>query len=164
MVTADESKLSHVGPAGEARMVDISSKEVTVREAQASAVIRMKPQVLELVMGGSLPKGEVLGTARIAGVQAAKRTSEWIPMCHTLPLDWVETDFSVTEPDTLRIICTAKTTARTGVEMEALTGASAAALTVYDMAKAADKTMVIGPIQLERKTGGKSGTYQRPAV
>ncbi len=161
MTKAPESKLSHVGPAGEARMIDISSKDVTVREARASAAIRMKPEVLEQVLGGSLPKGEVLGTARIAGVQAAKRTSEWIPMCHTLPLDWVEIDFSVTQQDTLRITCTAKTTARTGVEMEALTGASAAALTVYDMAKAADKSIVIGPIQLERKTGGKSGTYQR---
>jgi cyclic pyranopterin phosphate synthase len=142
-------------------MVDISGKGVTVREAMASGAIRMRPEVLEQVLGGSLPKGEVLGTARIAGVQAAKRTSEWIPMCHTLPLDWVEIDFAVTQQDTLRITCTVKTTARTGVEMEALTGVSAAALTVYDMAKAADKAIVIGPIQLERKTGGKSGTYER---
>jgi cyclic pyranopterin phosphate synthase len=142
-------------------MVDVSRKDVTQREATASAVVRMEPAVLDALMQGTLPKGEALGTARVAGILAAKRTGEWIPLCHPLPLDWVKIDFSRTASDELTILCTAKTAARTGVEMEALTGASAAALTLYDMAKAADKAIVIGPIQLERKSGGKSGSYQR---
>lgn len=155
--------LSHIGPSGEARMVDVSEKKITTREAQASALVSMMPEVLERLMRGTLPKGEALATARVAGILAAKRTSEWIPMCHPLQLEWVKIDFAVDAPGQLRIVCTAKTSARTGVEMEALTGAAATALTIYDMAKAADKNMIIGPIQLERKTGGRSGTYQRGA-
>ncbi len=158
---SEQPKLSHVGPGGDARMVDVSGKDVTVREATASALVRVSGPVLDAVLAGSLPKGDVIATARVAGIQAAKRTSEWIPMCHPLGLDWVRIEFQRTAPGELEIRCTAKTTARTGVEMEAMTGAAAAALTVYDMAKAADKSIVIGPIQLERKTGGKSGTYQR---
>lgn len=154
--------LSHIGPAGDARMVDVSRKPVTQREATASAVVSMQPSVLEALLSDSLPKGDALATARVAGILAAKRVSEWIPLCHPLPLDWVRIEFSKPRTGELSIQCTAKTAARTGVEMEALTGVTAAALTVYDMAKAADKAIVIGPIQLERKTGGKSGDYQRP--
>ncbi|MGB2986501.1 MAG: cyclic pyranopterin monophosphate synthase MoaC [Phycisphaerae bacterium] len=153
--------LSHVGSGGEARMVDVSPKDATEREASASAVVRMRHTVLDALLSGALPKGDALATARVAGIHAAKRTSEWIPLCHPLPLDWVQIEFSRTGSDELSIFCTAKTTARTGVEMEALTGAAAAALTLYDMAKSADKAIVIGPIQLERKAGGKSGTYLR---
>ena len=160
----EQPQLSHVGPSGEARMVDVSQKDVTDRQATASAVVRMKPAVLDALVSGELPKGDALATARVAGVLAAKRTSEWIPMCHPLPLSWVRVDFSRVGPDEMSIRCTAKTAARTGVEMEALTGAAAAALTLYDMAKAADKEMVIGPIQLEHKTGGKSGSYRRASA
>jgi cyclic pyranopterin phosphate synthase len=142
-------------------MVDVSSKSPTEREATASAVITLQAPVLDALLGGSLPKGDALATARVAGILAAKRTSEWIPLCHPLPLDWVRVEFTRTGPGTLTISCTAKTTSRTGVEMEALTGATAAALTLYDMAKSADPRMVIGPIQLERKTGGRSGPFQR---
>lgn len=142
-------------------MVDVSEKEVTDREATASASVRMQPKVLDALLSGKLPKGDGLATARVAGIQAAKRTPEWIPLCHPLPLDWVRIDFSRRGPDELSIVCTVKAEARTGVEMEALVGVAGAALTLYDMAKAADRAIVIGPIQLERKTGGKSGTYQR---
>lgn len=142
-------------------MVDVSAKDVSVREAVASGVVTMRSEVLDALFEGKLPKGDALATARIAGVCAAKRTSEWIPLCHPLGLDWVDIEFSRSGDSVLSIRCVARTTARTGVEMEALTGVSAAALTIYDMAKAADKAIVIGPIQLERKTGGKSGTYTR---
>lgn len=144
-------------------MVDVSGKSETVREATASAVVRMSVECLDLLLGGGLPKGDALATARIAGIQAAKRTAEWIPMCHPLSLDWVRIEFERFAPDSLRILCTAKTTARTGVEMEAMVGVSAAALTLYDMTKSADKSIVIGPIQLERKSGGKSGDFIRPS-
>jgi len=157
----DKPKLSHLDPDGKAQMVDVSSKAVTEREATASGEVRMKVKVLDALMRGALPKGDVMATARVAGIQAAKRTAEWIPLCHPLPLDWVQIDFERTGPETLCIRCRAKTTARTGVEMEAMIGVSAAALTVYDMAKAADKAIVIGPIQLDRKTGGRSGEYRR---
>lgn len=156
-----QQKLSHIGPKGEARMVDVASKSITAREAGASASVVMKSEVLDLLMEGLLPKGDALNTARIAGIFAAKRTSEWIPLCHPLPLDWVHIEFQRANADTLRIECSARTTAKTGVEMEALTGVTAAALTIYDMSKAADKSIVIGPIQLEYKTGGKSGDYRR---
>lgn len=142
-------------------MVDVSDKAVTVREAVASAMIRIQPSVLDALMAGSLPKGDALNTARIAGIQAAKRTSEWIPMCHVLALGFVGIDFVRNSSGELLVNCTARATARTGVEMEALTGAAAAALTVYDMTKSADKSMEIGPIRLERKTGGKGGDYGR---
>lgn len=155
-----QSELSHVGPAGEARMVDVSEKSITSREAVATAVVSIKSDVMDAIFDGSLPKGDAIATARIAGIQAAKKTGEWIPLCHPLPLDCVRVDFEHKGSHIL-ITCSAKTVAKTGVEMEALCGASAAALTLYDMAKAADKSITIGPIQLERKTGGKSGTYQR---
>ena len=158
---ANQPELSHLSPDGTARMVDISNKDVTVREATASGSITVQSQVLDALLAGTLPKGDALATARVAGILAAKRTDELIPMCHPLPLDWVRIEFDRTAPDTLSITCAAKTTARTGVEMEALTGAMIAGLTLYDMAKSADKSMTLGPFQLERKTGGKSGTYQR---
>ncbi len=157
----DNAALSHIGEDGAAQMVDVSGKPISVREAWASAVVEMKPTVLDALMAGALPKGDALATARVAGILAAKRTSEWIPLCHPLPVDWVGIEFARLDQGRLRVECRAKTAARTGVEMEALTGATTAALTLYDMAKAADKSIVIGPIQLERKTGGKSGTYQR---
>ncbi|MBI4718994.1 MAG: cyclic pyranopterin monophosphate synthase MoaC [Planctomycetes bacterium] len=157
-------KLSHLSADGSARMVDVSGKAVTVREARASAAVRMRPAVLRALLADELPKGDALAAARLAGVLAAKRTAEWIPLCHPLPLDWVHLEFARAASGTLEITCTARTTARTGVEMEALVGVSAAALTIYDMAKAADKGIVIGPIRLEYKSGGKSGTYRAPGV
>ena len=155
--------MSHVGPGGEARMVDVSEKSVTVREAVASGSIRLRAEVLDALLAGTLEKGEAVATARVAGILAAKRTAELIPMCHPLGLDWVGIEFTRSGPDELRITCTTKTTSRTGVEMESLTGVTVAALTLYDMAKAADKSIVIGPFQLERKSGGKSELYERVA-
>jgi len=155
--------LTHLTEAGQAQMVDVSEKAVTTREAVASAVVNVTPEVLKRLLGGDLPKGEALGTARIAGIQAAKRTGEWIPLCHPLGIDWVQVEFTKVSAGELSVVCTARTVARTGVEMEAMVGAAAAALTIYDMAKAADKSIVIGPLQLERKTGGKSGDFRREA-
>ena len=143
------SKLTHLDGTGQARMVDVSEKAITVREAVASAAMRIRPEVLDALLSGNLPKGDALNTARIAGIQAAKRTSEWIPMCHILALDFVGIDFARAKIGELGITCTARATARTGVEMEALTGAAAAALTIYDMVKSADKSVDIGPIRLE---------------
>lgn len=142
-------------------MVDVGHKAVTNREARASACVEMRPDVLEKLMGNALPKGDALATARIAGIQAAKRTADWIPLCHPLALDWVSIEFESRGGSHLDIVCSVRATSRTGVEMEALTGAAAAALTIYDMAKSADKGIVIGPIQLEHKSGGKSGDYRR---
>lgn len=142
-------------------MVDVSGKPATVREAAASAEFRAAPAVLDALLAGALPKGDALAAARLAGILAAKRTAEWIPLCHPLPLDWVEVTVRRVSRSRLIILCTARTTARTGVEMEALTGVSAAALTLYDMAKSADKSIEIGPVRLERKSGGKSGDYRR---
>lgn len=153
--------LSHISESGEARMVDVSNKSITTREAVASALVTMKPEILDALLDGSLPKGDAIATARIAGIQGAKKTSELVPLCHPLPLDWVRIDFERGDPGRLLIRCTARTTAKTGVEMEAMCGAMIAALTLYDMTKAADKSIVIGPVQLESKTGGKSGSFQR---
>lgn len=155
------ARLSHIGPTGEARMVDVGDKPVTRRQATASAMVHMKKEVLDAVLAGTLAKGDALATARIAGIAAAKRTSEWIPLCHTLPLDSVTIEFERRSDVEVRVHCTARATARTGVEMEALTGAAAAALCLYDMAKAADRAITIGPIQLEAKSGGQSGDYRR---
>lgn len=142
-------------------MVDVGDKEVTRREAAASAVVRMATSTLDALLRGTLPKGPAAATARVAGILAAKRTAEWIPLCHSLPVDAVRIEFTRTGTDELHILCTARATARTGVEMEALTGAAAAALTIYDMAKADDRGIVIGPIQLESKSGGRRGDYHR---
>lgn len=151
-------KLSHFDQAGEAHMVDVSAKEATRREAEASVFVAINAEALEALPRN--PKGNPLEVARIAGIQAAKRTSELIPLCHPLPLSFVDVRAEVTEGG-IAIRATAATTAQTGVEMEALTAASVAALTVYDMCKAVDKGMVIRDLRLERKTGGKSGVWQR---
>jgi cyclic pyranopterin phosphate synthase len=163
---ADQPHLSHIDPRGQARMVDVSVKNVTARTAVATARITARPEVVSAILAGDLPKGDVLATARIAGIQAAKRTAELIPLCHPLPLDAVEVDIApdasgATAGDAIVITARAVATARTGVEMEALTAATVAALTIYDMAKSADKSMTIGPIRLEEKSGGKSGDYRR---
>jgi cyclic pyranopterin phosphate synthase len=142
-------------------MVDVSGKEVTLRTARASGRVRMAAATLELVKDRGLAKGDVLEVARLAGIMAAKRTGELIPLCHPLGLDSVELTLTPEEPDAVRIEACVKVHGRTGVEMEALTGVSVAALTVYDMCKAVDRGMVIGPIQLEEKTGGRRGRYRR---
>jgi len=154
------AKLSHFDEAGEARMVDVSAKLPTRREAEASAFVAMSAETLAALPHN--PKGNPLEVARIAGIQAAKRTSDLIPMCHPLPLSVVDVRMEVAE-DGIAIRATAATTAQTGVEMEALTAAAVAALTVYDMCKAADKGIVIREVRLERKTGGKRGDYVRRA-
>jgi cyclic pyranopterin monophosphate synthase len=152
------AKLSHYDAAGQARMVDVSAKQTTKRSATASAFVELSAAVLAALPAN--PKGNPLEVARIAGIQAAKRTSELIPMCHPLPLSHVEVDVEIVT-DGVRIKATAATTGQTGVEMEALTAATIAALTVYDMTKALDKSIVIRSIQLEAKSGGKSGDYKR---
>ena len=155
--------LSHLDAEGAARMVDVGAKPETLREAVAAGEVRMTPETLRLLRAGDLPKGDVLGAARLAGILAAKRTAELIPLCHPLPLTFVGVDFSFDE-DASRVLITATARCRgqTGVEMEALTAVSLAALTIYDMAKAVEKTLVIGEIRLLSKTGGKSGDWVRP--
>ncbi|MNJ28161.1 Cyclic pyranopterin monophosphate synthase accessory protein [compost metagenome] len=140
-------------------MVDISGKQATVRTAVAMTTVTMHPDTLQAIKEGKINKGDVLAVAQIAGIQGAKRTSDWIPMCHPLPLTGVNLNFTDNGLNELYIEATAKTEGKTGVEMEALTAASAAALTVYDMCKALQKDMVIGPTLLRSKTGGKSGDY-----
>jgi cyclic pyranopterin phosphate synthase len=152
------TKLSHYDRAGRARMVDISGKSATRREAEASAVVVFKPEVLAALPQNS--KGDPLEVARIAGIMAAKRTAELIPMCHPLPLAVVDVDLRLCE-NGVAITSKVATTAETGVEMEALVAASVAALTVYDMCKGADKSIEIREIVLQRKSGGKSGEYRR---
>jgi cyclic pyranopterin phosphate synthase len=154
-------KLSHVTASGEARMVDITAKNPTVREAIAKGSVLMKPSTLQQVKNASLKKGDVLAVARIAGIMAAKKVPDIIPLTHTIPLDSVTIDFDLTGKDRIGISATAKSTGKTGVEMEALTAVVASALTIYDMCKAVEKGMTITDIYLETKTGGKSGTYQR---
>lgn len=161
MPPAKRKTLSHVDERGQARMVDVSPKTPTARFAVATARITAHPQVIAAIVAGGVPKGDVLAVARIAGIQAAKRTAELIPLCHPLPLDAAEVDIAPSGGDVLTVTARIGTTARTGVEMEALTAASIAALTIYDMCKAMDKSIVIGPIRLERKTGGKSGEFRR---
>lgn len=152
------AKLSHYDAAGQTRMVDVSAKQATRRTATASAFVELSAAVLAAMP--SNPKGNPLEVARIAGIQAAKRTSELIPMCHPLALSHVEVEVDVVA-DGVRIRATVATTGQTGVEMEALTAATIAALTVYDMTKALDKSIVIRSVQLEQKSGGKSGDYKR---
>jgi len=152
------SDLTHIDEAGKARMVDVSGKNVTKRVATAQAVVTMQPETLEKIRQNTLAKGDALGVARVAGVLAAKRTDELIPLCHSLPLSDVSVDFEFGET-ALTIRTSATTLAQTGVEMEALTAATVAALTVYDMAKAVDKRMTIEGVHLVSKTGGKSGDF-----
>ncbi|MEE2964402.1 MAG: cyclic pyranopterin monophosphate synthase MoaC [Acidobacteriota bacterium] len=154
------ARLSHVDADGTARMVDVGGKAVTRREAVARGTITIAPDALALIRSGRIAKGDPLRTARLAGIMAAKRTADLIPLCHPLPLSHVDVDL-LARDDGYDIEAVARTTAQTGVEMEALTAVAVAALTVYDMVKAVDKTMVIGEIRLMRKTGGRSGVYRR---
>jgi len=155
------SRLTHLDDSGAARMVDVGGKPETARSATATGRIRMAPHALAAVRDGSGPKGDVLAAARIAGIMAAKKTGELIPLCHPLALDAVTVEFAF-EDDAVRATARASLTGRTGVEMEALTAASLALLTVYDMAKALDKGMVIEGVRLLEKTGGKSGDWRAP--
>jgi len=150
--------LTHVDEHGKARMVDVSSKDATRRDASARAVLRMRPETLFAIGENRLAKGDAYGVARIAGIMAAKRTDDLIPLCHSLPISQVTIDFETADAS-ITITSTVSTVAQTGVEMEALTAASIAALTLYDMAKAIDKGMVIESVRLMRKSGGKSGDY-----
>lgn len=152
-------RLTHLDESGAARMVDVGGKQPTARKAVASGMIRMSAQALAAIKAGNAPKGDVLGTARIAGIMAAKRTSDLIPLCHPLALDAVTVDFAF-ENDGVRATACVTLTGTTGVEMEALTATSVALLTIYDMAKALDKGMVIGEIRLIEKQGGKSGHWR----
>jgi cyclic pyranopterin phosphate synthase len=155
-------RLSHLNEAGGARMVDVSDKAVTERSATAEGFIAMAPQTLDLILAGDAPKGDVLATARVAGIMAAKRTHELIPLCHPLPLTQVTVDFTPSrDPAGLRVEATAKVEGKTGVEMEALTAVSIACLTVYDMVKAVDRGVEFSAIRLIEKTGGRSGTFRR---
>ena len=157
------SKLTHIGESGEAHMVDVSAKDPTQRIAVAEGRVVMKPETLDLIIAGDAKKGDVLGTARIAGIMAAKRTHDLIPLCHPLALSQVIVEL---EPDAslpgVRVRATAKVTGKTGVEMEALTAVSVACLTVYDMVKAVDRFMTIEGVGMVEKAGGKSGDWKRP--
>ena len=152
------SKLSHYDQSGRARMVDVSAKSATAREAEASAFVAVKPEVLKAL--GNNPKGDPLEVARLAGIMAAKKTADLIPLCHPLPLSHIDVELRQCE-NGIAISSTVRTTAETGVEMEALVAASIAALTVYDMCKALDKGIEIREVTLQRKSGGKSGDYVR---
>jgi cyclic pyranopterin phosphate synthase len=157
------SELTHLDDEGTARMVDVGAKETTTRRAVARAVVRMTPATAARVAAGDAPKGDVLGVARVAGIQAAKRTGELIPLCHPLALDHVDVDAQLdAEAGTVTLTATAAVTARTGVEMEAMTGAAVAALTVYDMVKGLERGVRIEAVELLRKSGGRSGEWVRP--
>lgn len=155
------SDFTHLRPEGGSRMVDVGEKPVTARAARASGRVVMAPATLEALRNRTLAKGDVLEVARLAGIQAAKRTWELIPLCHVLALDGVELAFAFLDAQTLGIQAEARATARTGVEMEALTAVAVAALTVYDMCKALDRVMVIDQVRLEEKSGGRSGHFVR---
>lgn len=174
----DEHRLTHIDDQGRARMVDVGGKDETPREAVARSEVHMAPATLDLIRHGAAAKGDVLGVARVAGIMAAKRTGELIPLCHPITLTSVTVDFRLPSegsgegpsapvhpgeaPAIIEIEACARTVGKTGVEMEALTAVSVAALTIYDMAKAVDRGMTIKNIRLVKKTGGKSGTYLRP--
>jgi cyclic pyranopterin monophosphate synthase len=155
-----EQRLTHVDETGAARMVDVSAKDVSRREAVASGRVLVSAEVVALLRGEGVPKGDALGVARVAGIMAAKRTPDLVPLCHPLAISGVTVDLHVAD-DAVEISATVRTTDRTGVEMEALTAVSVAALTVIDMVKAVDKGGVITDVRVESKTGGKSGPYQR---
>lgn len=155
------SDLTHFDDTGASRMVDVGEKDVTHRVARASGIVRMKPATRTLIMDRQMAKGDVLEVARLAGIMAAKKTGELIPLCHPLPLEAVRIDFAELDDDGLRIEATVEVTAKTGVEMEALTAVSVAALTVYDMCKSVDRGMRVEQIQLEEKSGGRSGKFVR---
>jgi cyclic pyranopterin monophosphate synthase len=162
---SDANPLTHLNERGEARMVDVSDKSVTAREAIASGFVAMQPETLALVINGAAKKGDVLATARIAGIMAAKKTHELIPLCHPLPITKATVDFEVSQPASggatgIHVQALVKVTGQTGVEMEALTAVSVACLTIYDMLKAVDKGMILSDIRLIEKTGGRSGTFR----
>jgi cyclic pyranopterin phosphate synthase len=158
-----DPRLTHVDESGRARMVDVSGKDVTTREAVASGRVLVSAEVVALLRGDGVPKGDALGVARIAGIMAAKRTPDLVPLCHPLAISGVVVDLEV-EDDGVAVRATVRTTDRTGVEMEALTAVSVAALTVVDMVKAVDKAAVITDVRVESKTGGKSGDWSRPGA
>ena len=153
--------LTHLDDEGRARMVDVSDKDVTVRRARAAGRLRMQPETLARILAGDLPKGDVLAVARTAGIMAAKRTSDLIPLCHPLALDAVSVELAAESESVLRIVATVVVTARTGAEMEALVAVSVAGLTVYDMCKAVDRGMELTDVGLLEKSGGRSGEYLR---
>jgi cyclic pyranopterin phosphate synthase len=155
------AQLTHFDAAGASRMVDVGAKEISRRTARASGIVRMKGSTLELIRNRALAKGDVLEVGRIAGIQAAKRTDELIPLCHSLPLDSVAINFSFPDDTSVRIEAEVNVTARTGVEMEALTAVAATGLTIYDMCKSVDRDMTLSEIRLEEKSGGRSGHWQR---
>jgi len=155
------TQLSHFDDQGASRMVDTSAKPETERFARASGRVRMAPATLELIRNKGLAKGDVFEVARLAGILAAKKTGELIPLCHPLPVTAVSVDFDIEEDNSIRIEATAKVVGRTGVEMEALTAVSVAALTIYDMCKSVDKAMTIEAIRLEEKSGGRTGHFRR---
>ncbi|MEE8185633.1 MAG: cyclic pyranopterin monophosphate synthase MoaC [Thermodesulfobacteriota bacterium] len=156
------AKLTHIDKAGKAKMVDVTKKNVTVREAVAGGSVIMKPSTLELILTNEIQKGDVLGVARIAGIMATKRVGELIPLCHPLSITKSDISFNINKEDSIvDIRATVKIASKTGVEMEALTAVSVAALTIYDMCKAVDKGMKISDIRLIRKKGGRSGEYLR---
>ena len=160
---ASEGRLTHFDAAGQAAMVDVSAKPETVREATARARITMLPETLALILSGTAKKGDVLGVARLAGIMAAKRTADLIPLCHPLPIAAVTVDLVAdAELSVVEITATVRTTGRTGVEMEALMAASVAALTVYDMCKAVDRGMVVEGLRVVAKSGGASGDFRAP--
>ncbi|CAN5681845.1 cyclic pyranopterin monophosphate synthase MoaC [soil metagenome] len=159
-----EPALTHLNQRGHARMVDVGAKQVTQRQAVASAEVRLSPATARLLAEGGLPKGDALATARLAGIMAAKRTPDLIPLCHVIALSAVEVDVDVdVESGLVKITATARAADRTGVEMEALVAASTAALTIYDMTKSVERGAVIEHVRLEHKTGGKSGDWSRDA-
>jgi cyclic pyranopterin phosphate synthase len=164
-MSTEKAGLTHIDASGEAHMVDVGDKAETARSATATGYVRMKPETLMLIREGNAKKGDVIGTARLAGIMAAKQTSNLIPLCHPLMLTKVAVDIleDAALPG-LRVTATAKLTGRTGVEMEALTAVSVACLTIYDMAKAADRSMEIGGIILLEKSGGKSGDFRHPGA
>jgi cyclic pyranopterin monophosphate synthase len=157
---SDSPRLTHVDDTGAARMVDVSAKEPTAREATATGTVLVSAEVVRLLRGEGVPKGDALGVARVAGIMAAKRTPDLVPLCHPLAISGVTVDLEVLD-EGVAITATVRTTDRTGVEMEALTAVSVAALALFDMVKAVDKGAVISDVRVERKTGGKSGPWER---
>ena len=155
------NRLSHFDAQGASHMVDVAAKEVTARMARASGRVRLRPETLKLIRERKLSKGDVIEVARLAGIMAAKRTAELIPLCHPLPLDAVSLSFDFPDTETIAIEAVARVTARTGVEMEAMVAVGTAALTIYDMCKSVDRAVVIEAIRLEEKSGGKSGHFVR---
>ncbi len=154
-------EFSHIDEEGKVKMVDVSEKDITNRKAIAVGKIKMKPKTLKMIKEGNIKKGVVLETARISGIMGVKKTPDIIPMCHPLLISGIDIEFEFKGEDTIKIKSIVKNSGKTGVEMEALTGVSIAALTIYDMCKAVDKAMIIGDIKLNYKEGGKSGVYKR---